>query len=67
MRERIFFSIFLTAALAAAVVALAAHFGLPIWAVAGIGIVFTAASAFVLATVISSKTSLKKSTRRRTR
>ena len=55
MRERIFFSIFLTAAFAAAVIALAAHFEMPIWAVAGIGIVFTAASAFVLATVISRK------------
>ena len=55
MRERIFFSIFLTAALAAAVVALSAYLGLPAWAVAGIGIVFTAALAFVLATVISRK------------
>ena len=55
MRTKIFFSIFLTAAFAAAVVALSAYFGLPIWAVAGIGIVFTAALAFVLATVISRK------------
>ncbi len=55
MREIIFFSIFLTSAFAAAVIAATAYFGLPAWAVAGIGIVFTAALAFVLATVISRK------------
>lgn len=55
MRTKIFFSIFLTAAFAAAVIAAAAIFGLPAWAVAGIGIVFTAALAFVLSTVISRK------------
>lgn len=55
MRTKIFFSIFLTAALSAAVITMAAYFGLPVWAVAGIGIVFTALTAFVLATVISRK------------
>lgn len=55
MRTKIFFSIFLTAALSAAVIAVTAIFGLPIWAVAGIGIVFTAVLAFALATVISRK------------
>lgn len=55
MRTKIFFSIFLTAALSAAVIAVTAIFGLPIWAVAGTGIVFTALAAFALATVISRK------------
>lgn len=55
MRTKIFFSIFLTAALSAAVIAVTAIFGLPVWAVAAIGIVFTTLAAFALATVISRK------------